>query len=81
MQSAAPDPATLIADLQKRWPQLKDADRALAVHKIHESGVSLRALAKAVNRSPTLMRNLNQAAERLPRICFGPERADLAPGS
>ena len=63
MPSATADPATLIADLRKGWPKLKDADRARAVSKIHTAGISLRALAKELPCSPTQIRKLNQAAQ------------------
>ena len=42
---------------------MKDVDRALAVRRIHLADVSLRALARDLNRSPTLLRRLNQAAQ------------------
>ena len=51
-----------IAALQKNWKQMKDVDRARAVRKIHQDGTSLRALAKDLNCSPTLLRHLNLAA-------------------
>ena len=64
MQSTTPDPATLIADLREKWPDLKDIDRAIRVHELHHlAHVSLRALAKELNCSSTLLRRLNQAAQ------------------
>jgi transposase-like protein len=55
-----------IADLQQKWAGLNDLDRARAVHQIHEAGTSLRTLAKALNCSPSLLRQLNQAAQAPP---------------
>jgi lambda repressor-like predicted transcriptional regulator len=52
-----------IAALQKNWGQMKDLNRALAVRKIHQDGTSLRALAKDLDCSPTLLRHLNLAAQ------------------
>lgn len=57
------DNVATIADLKDKWEQLKDVDRARAVHMIHKSGTSLRKLAKDLNCSPTLLRNLNLAAQ------------------
>jgi len=42
---------------------MKNVDRARAVRKIHQDGTSLRALAKNLNCSPTLLRHLNLAAQ------------------
>jgi len=52
-----------ITDLRDRWDQLKDVDRAAAVHKIYRDGTSLRSLAKVLNRSESLLRHLNRAAQ------------------
>ena len=52
-----------VADLKNKWNQLKDVDRAIAVQNIHKAGTSFRDLAKALNRSPTLLRQLNVAAQ------------------
>src|SRR5215469_12696062 len=52
-----------LAELRDQWHQLRDIDRALAVHKLHKAGTSLRALAKALGRSESLLRNLNLAAQ------------------
>jgi len=55
------------ADLQARWPTFKnDLDRALAIHVFHDAGTSLRELAKTLKCSPSLLRNLNQAAQATP---------------
>ena len=40
---------------------LPDLDRARAVRAIHKPGTSLRQLAKALKRSPTLLRHLLEA--------------------
>ena len=48
------DTASAIADLQQKWNDLKDVDRARAVHAIQLAGTSLRALAKALNCKPIL---------------------------
>jgi hypothetical protein len=56
--------SSAVADLQKKWPILdNDADRAKAIHNLHAAGVSLRALARALDCSLTRMRQLNVAAE------------------
>ncbi len=47
-----------VADLQGKWHTLPDLDRARAVYNIHQAGVSLRALAKDLNCSPSLLRHL-----------------------
>lgn len=52
-----------IPNLKKSWDQLDDVDRARAVRKIHKAGTSLRALAKVLNRSESLLRHLNKAAQ------------------
>jgi transposase-like protein len=57
------DTASAVADLQQKWSTLQDVDRARAVHAIHQAGTSLRQLAKELNCSPTLIRNLNKAAQ------------------
>jgi hypothetical protein len=36
------DTASAVADLQKKWNDLKDLERARAVHTIHQAGVSFR---------------------------------------
>jgi hypothetical protein len=46
-QSTA-DTASAVADLQQKWNELHDLDRARAVHAIHQAGVSFRQLAKAL---------------------------------
>jgi transposase-like protein len=55
-----------IADLQINWDQFNDVDRARAVHQFHQSGVSLRELAKALNCSASLLRQLDQAPQAPP---------------
>jgi transposase-like protein len=55
--------ASAVADLKEKWPTLDDLDRARVVHAIHQGGTSLRQLAKELKCSPTLLRNLNQAAQ------------------
>ena len=53
-----------IADLQNKWNRLGDVDRARAVHNIHHARtISLRSLAKALNCSESLLRQLNKAAQ------------------
>jgi len=52
-----------IADLQQKWAGLDNLDRARAVHQIHQSGISLRTLAKDLNCSPSLLCQLNHAAQ------------------
>jgi transposase-like protein len=60
------DNVASIADLQIEWDQLNDFDRARAVHQFQQSGMSLRQLAKALNCSPSLLRQLDQAAQAPP---------------
>jgi hypothetical protein len=55
-----------IADLQAQWHILLDLDRAEAVLNIHQSGVSLRRLAKALNCSEALLRHLLLARDASP---------------
>jgi hypothetical protein len=52
-----------ISDLKKNWNRLKAVDRALAVDKIHQAGTSFRSRVKALNRSDSLLRHLNLAAQ------------------
>jgi len=47
-----------VSNLQSQWHNLADLDRARAVCAIHRAGTSLRALAKALNCSPSLLRHL-----------------------
>jgi len=53
--------STAISKLKSKWGELHDLDRARAVHTIHRAGTSLNALAKALNRSPSLLRHLLNA--------------------
>ena len=55
-----------MADLQAQWHILLDLDRAEAVWKIHQSGVSFRPLAKALNCSEALLRHLLLARDAAP---------------
>lgn len=55
-----------IADLPAQWHLLQDLDRADAVWTIHESGVSLRGLARALNCSESLLRHLLHARSASP---------------
>jgi hypothetical protein len=59
-------PTQAITDLQAQWHTLLDLDRAEAVSTIHQSGVSLRGLAKALNCSESLLRHLLHAREASP---------------
>ena len=51
-------PTQAVTDLQVQWHILQDLDRAEAVSSIHQAGVSLRRLAKALNCSDCLLRHL-----------------------
>jgi lambda repressor-like predicted transcriptional regulator len=74
--------ASAVADLQEKWGRLNDLDRARAVHIIHQAGVSLRQLAKALKCSPTLLRNLNLAAQApLPETESLLAKVNSAPGN
>ena|ERR1035441_10211288 len=55
--------SSVVADLQSKWHTLHDLDRARAVYAIHLAGMSLRALAKALNCSPSLLRHLLAALQ------------------
>jgi hypothetical protein len=59
-----------VADLQKKWQQLNDMDRALAIHKAHQAGASFRSLANTLNCSEALLRQLNLAAQAPPPYQF-----------
>jgi hypothetical protein len=52
------EPSFAIADLQKRWHTLTDADRAASILPLIESGVSQRRVARALNCSEALIRRL-----------------------
>ena len=58
-----PDASVAISNLQSRWQKLTDLDRARGVYAIHRAGTSLRALAKALNCSPSLLRHLLTALQ------------------
>src|SRR5665213_4162025 len=58
-----PDVSAAISNLQSRWQKLPDLDRARAVYAIHCAGTSLRALAKELNCSPSLLRHLLTALQ------------------
>ena len=55
-----------ISDLQSKWDTLGDLDRARAIRTIHKTGTSLRGLAKALERSPSLLRHLLESLEAPP---------------
>lgn len=57
------DNSSAISALQTRWKSLHDLDRAQAVRAIRLSGTSLNKLAKAVKRSPSLLRHLLDALD------------------
>lgn len=59
-----------VADLKSKWDQLKDVDRAVAVHKIHTAGISYRQLAKEMGCSESLLRHLNLGAQAPPTDQF-----------
>jgi hypothetical protein len=60
------DAIDTISDLQSKWDALGDLDRARAIRTIHETGTSLRGLAKALKRSPSLLRHLLEALQAPP---------------
>lgn len=59
-------PIPAITDLHIQWHILLDLDRAEAVSTIHQAGVSLRSLAKALNCSDGLLRHLLHALQASP---------------
>jgi transposase-like protein len=59
------EPSSAVADLQSRWHELCDLDRARAVQSILETGVSLRKLATHLNCSASLLSYLLKAAKAL----------------
>ena len=62
-QSDSPDPATLFDDLRNRCRISRMSTARSASASIHKAGTSLRALAKGLNCSPTLISDLNVAAQ------------------
>jgi hypothetical protein len=52
-----------LSELQTKWPELREMDRAHNVHEIHKAGASFRELAKALNCSASLVRHLDLAAQ------------------
>lgn len=52
-----------LSELQTKWCELCDMDRAHAVHEIYKAGTSFRALARALNCSLSLIRHLDLAAQ------------------
>jgi len=63
---AMKDTPVAISDLSSKWETLHDLDRALAVRAIHRACTSLRALAKELPCSPTLLRHLLKALQAPP---------------
>ncbi len=57
------DVSAAISNLQSKWHDLKDLDRARAVYAIHQAGTSLRALAKELNSSESQLRHLLTALQ------------------
>lgn len=64
------DTSEAIFDLQSKWDTLCDLDRAWAVRAVHQTGTSLRELAKALKRSPSLLRHLIEALGAPPEDQF-----------
>ena len=64
------DVSDAILDLQSKWDALGDLDRARAIRTIHQTGISLRELAKTLKRSPSLLRHLLEALEAPPEDQF-----------
>ena len=64
------DTSDAISDLQSKWDTLCDIDRARTVRAIHQTGTSLRELAKALKRSPSLLRHLIEALGAQPEDQF-----------
>ena len=53
-----PDASAAIANLQSKWHDLHDLDRARAVYVIHRAGTSVRAIATELHFSESLLRHL-----------------------
>ena len=64
------DTSDAISDLQSKWDTLCDLDRARIVLAVHQTGTSLRELAKALKRSPSLLRHLIEALGAPPEDQF-----------
>ena len=60
------EPSPALADLQMKWPDLHDLDRAKAVHAIKRTGISIRKIAQQLKVSEALLRHLLQALQALP---------------
>jgi transposase-like protein len=56
-----------VADLHKNWATLNILDRARAVDAIHQTGTSLRQLAKSLGCAESLLRHLLQALQASPQ--------------
>jgi transposase-like protein len=61
------DTSSAVADLRKKWATLNDLDRARAVDAIHQAGMSLHKLAKALGCAESLLRRLLQALQASPQ--------------
>ena len=55
--------SSAVAELQTRWPNLCDLDRAQAVLSIQQAGMSLRELARHLKCSPSLLSYLLRVAQ------------------
>jgi len=55
--------SSAVAELQTRWPNLSDLDRAQAVLSIQQEGMSLRGLAPHLRCSPSLLSYLLRVAQ------------------
>ena len=56
----------VLADLQMKWPDLHDLDRAQAVRAIKRAGFSIRKIAQQLKVSEALLRHLLQALKAPP---------------
>ena len=61
-----PEASSIVTDLQRKWQQPNHLDCAGAIHKAHQEGASFCGLAKVLNCSPSLLRQLNLAAQAPP---------------
>jgi hypothetical protein len=64
--SPASSPDATVEQLQFDWSQLCDVDRALAVRAINQSGLSIRGIARLLQRSESSLRNLLSALDAPP---------------
>ena len=66
------------AELQSRWPNLCDLDRAQAIHSMQQEGMSLRELARHLKCSPSLLSYLLKVAQAPAEDCARARRGEIS---